>query len=313
VAIPLVLVPWLVGQGPAGIELVLHHGSLEERRIANAEGAATAFVPGIGSGASAVTSVTAALASAGTADEVLAAHVPAPGGAASTSTTSGTIGPGASTTTGVRRPVLSPKEIQAVDDALLKLSVEMRNVETSKRTALLADLDRARSILRTNDDSASLASVQSALATATVALHDATNGRQRSSIDAAFGSTGTSGGSGLSGNVRQLPVGLRVMVVDPLPLRRSSNSRVQLAQLETIVWYPVLALALLGLLVAWRRPTQVTFTVLAGAGVTVMYALSEGNFGTAYRHRGEIVWAVALLAGFGYEALLREVRARRAR
>jgi hypothetical protein len=30
-----------------------------------------------------------------------------------------------------------------------------------------------------------------------------------------------------------------------------------------------------------------------------MYALTEGNLGTAYRHRGEFVWVVALLAALG--------------
>ena len=35
-----------------------------------------------------------------------------------------------------------------------------------------------------------------------------------------------------------------------------------------------------------------------------MYALSEGNFGTAYRHRGEASWALALFAAVGAHAIV---------
>ena len=40
---------------------------------------------------------------------------------------------------------------------------------------------------------------------------------------------------------------------------------------------------------------MLAFPVLAGAATLAMYGLTEGNLGTAYRHRGEFVWVVALL------------------
>ena len=35
-----------------------------------------------------------------------------------------------------------------------------------------------------------------------------------------------------------------------------------------------------------------------------MWALVEGNFGTAYRHRGEFVWVAILFAGLGIDRIL---------
>jgi hypothetical protein len=63
---------------------------------------------------------------------------------------------------------------------------------------------------------------------------------------------------------------------------------------------------LLGLVGLWKvRPyvRQMAFPVLAGGGILIVYALSEGNVGTAHRHRGEFVWAIALLAVLGLRHL----------
>jgi hypothetical protein len=76
-----------------------------------------------------------------------------------------------------------------------------------------------------------------------------------------------------------------------------------MARLETIVWYPLLALALIGLSTVWRNRRVLAFPVVAGGAIMVMYALSEGNLGTAYRHRGEFVWVIALLAALGAERI----------
>jgi len=111
-------------------------------------------------------------------------------------------------------------------------------------------------------------------------------------------------GSKTSSNLRHLPVGLRVMVVDPLPWQSTENNRVRLAQAEMLLWYPLLGLAVFGVLTGRNRLTMIAFPVLVGGGIIVMYALSEGNFGTAYRHRGEVVWAVAVLASIGAERLV---------
>jgi hypothetical protein len=110
---------------------------------------------------------------------------------------------------------------------------------------------------------------------------------------------GSSGRRELSG----LPKGLSVMLLEPYPWQRLHNVQMRLALAENLVWWPVLGLAVVGLTAVWRHRDVLAFPVLAGGALAILYALSEGNFGTAYRHRGEFVWAAALLAGFGLRQL----------
>jgi hypothetical protein len=106
-------------------------------------------------------------------------------------------------------------------------------------------------------------------------------------------------GDSVSANLSHLPRGLSVMLFEPFPWREATSANMTLARWETIVWYPLLALAAFGLLPALRRRDLLAFALLVGGGMLLVYALAEGNIGTAYRHRGEFVWLVALLAGFG--------------
>lgn len=107
-----------------------------------------------------------------------------------------------------------------------------------------------------------------------------------------------------------LPRGIVVMLFEPLPGSIQGNDRVMLAALEHLLWYPLLLLAVVGLGSAWGVRRVLAYPVLVAAATTVMYGLAEGNFGTAYRHRGELVWAVALLAAFGADRLWRTYRRR---
>lgn len=100
-------------------------------------------------------------------------------------------------------------------------------------------------------------------------------------------------------NLAYLPQGLSVMLLQPYPWRGSGNARLQLARAETLLWYPLLALAAVGLLGLRRWGSLMAFPLVVGGGIATMWALVEGNFGTAYRHRGEFVWAVAVLAAGG--------------
>ena len=88
----------------------------------------------------------------------------------------------------------------------------------------------------------------------------------------------------------------------------------RLARIEALVWYPLVALALFGLAGAWRMRRALAFPVLCGGGVLAMYGLTEGNLGTAFRHRGELVWVTLLLATVGIARLaaLRQPSARAA-
>ena len=96
-----------------------------------------------------------------------------------------------------------------------------------------------------------------------------------------------------------LPKGMFVMLLEPVPWSTEGSTTMRLARLEALLWYPLLALAAIGLLQARRLLWALAFPILAGGGMLFVYALTEGNIGTAYRHRGEFVWVVCLLAGLG--------------
>jgi hypothetical protein len=108
-----------------------------------------------------------------------------------------------------------------------------------------------------------------------------------------------SGDDAAAANLRYLPTGLRVVLLDPMPWNAGGNRRVQFALLENLLWWPLLGLAVVGALRMRTAGRAIAFPLLAGSAIAFLYALSEGNFGTAYRHRGEFVWAAAILAAVG--------------
>ncbi len=105
---------------------------------------------------------------------------------------------------------------------------------------------------------------------------------------------------GLVDDIMYLPVGVRVMVIEPLPSRLNGNTKVVMAFIEHIFWYPLLIFSFIGLRKFWRKP-DLLFASMLGMGIISKWALVEGNFGTAYRHRGEFVWIMIIFAAIGLE------------
>jgi hypothetical protein len=118
-------------------------------------------------------------------------------------------------------------------------------------------------------------------------------------------------GGALEPSLAHLPRGLAVMLVEPIPGRTTASRSFQLAQMEMVLWYPLLLLAALGLPFLYRNRGAAAFPLVVGAGILFTYALSEGNIGTAYRHRGEFVWVVAIAAACGISSLYARYRRRR--
>lgn len=102
---------------------------------------------------------------------------------------------------------------------------------------------------------------------------------------------------------RHIIRGLSVMLVEPYPWDNPTSPSFRMAQFETIIWYPILMLAMIGLWSARRHLIVMAYPLLYGGGALIVYALVEGNVGTAYRHRSEFVWVIALLAGLGVARL----------
>lgn len=118
--------------------------------------------------------------------------------------------------------------------------------------------------------------------------------------------------SGAGTSVRYLPTGVTVVALRPWPWESLSASvGIRLARAETLLWYPLLLLALVGAATIPRHRRALAFPVIAGGAILMMYGLTEGNLGTAYRHRGEFVWVVALLAALGAERIAAWRRERR--
>ncbi|MCW2990397.1 MAG: hypothetical protein JWM73_991, partial [Solirubrobacterales bacterium] len=111
---------------------------------------------------------------------------------------------------------------------------------------------------------------------------------------------------GLVPQILHVPRGVSVVLLEPLPWQAGGSLSLNLARIESIVWFPLIALALLGLTtLRWRHRRILAFPLLSGGAVLIVYAITEGNIGTAFRHRGELIWIIAILAGMGFVELRR--------
>lgn len=93
----------------------------------------------------------------------------------------------------------------------------------------------------------------------------------------------------VSGALRFLPVGLAFFLLAPFPW--AIDSVLQLFTLpEVLLWYALIPFTLLGFWLAPKRARAQIFVVVAVLLVAVTsYALVEGNIGTAYRHRAQVM------------------------
>jgi hypothetical protein len=100
--------------------------------------------------------------------------------------------------------------------------------------------------------------------------------------------------------LRYLPLGFAYLLFAPFPWALETTLQTAAAP-ETLLWYPLFILALIGIRSSLARGGHlqvIPFSVLLV--VTTSYALVEGNFGTAYRHRAQIMPLFFLFAGVGW-------------
>ena len=258
-----VMVPWFAGLGFAGTAFVASAGSLEYRRAANALDAQSAFVEALNLGQTA-------------------------------------------------EGVTPPPELLAVEEEITRLESKLTKAGTGSSGQASAGQASA------GQASAGQASAGQASA-GQASAGQASPPEVREQIEkklarlqerkAALVASATpvppprqpTGDEGFTADVAHLPKGLSVMLLEPFPWSSPTSPTFQLARWEAVVWYPLLVLVLLGLWRARSHLRVMTFPLLAGGGMLLVYALAEGNIGTAFRHRGEFVWVVALLAGVGLQ------------
>jgi len=107
-------------------------------------------------------------------------------------------------------------------------------------------------------------------------------------------------------HIKYLPTGLRIMLIDPLPNQLHKSNSLIPPFLENIIWYPVLLFALYGSSYLSKRNTETLYVALTVMGLATTWGLIEGNFGTAFRHRGELFWGVIIFAGLGLDKFLKK-------
>lgn len=108
-----------------------------------------------------------------------------------------------------------------------------------------------------------------------------------------------------------LPTGLIDVTLRPLPWQSTVGLTLLMARLETLGWYVLYGLTLVGIVVSLRRrPARLAlqFPVLVMGMLVGIAALTQGNLGTAFRHRDQILWVLALCAAAGLQWLASDSR-----
>lgn len=101
------------------------------------------------------------------------------------------------------------------------------------------------------------------------------------------------------GMLRFLPMGLAYFLFAPVPWQLS-GLRQLLTLPEMLAWYALFPFVLSGLRHALReRFAQAMPVATLAASLSVSYALVEGNLGTAYRHRAQVLVLLLVFAGVG--------------
>jgi hypothetical protein len=105
-----------------------------------------------------------------------------------------------------------------------------------------------------------------------------------------------------------LPVGLVYFLLAPFPWT-ITGIRQALTLPEMLFFYSLMPSIVRGILVLIRtRLSHALMALMIAGGLTFGYALGEGNAGTAYRHRAQVVGFFLIFAAVGVEA---KARARR--
>ena len=107
------------------------------------------------------------------------------------------------------------------------------------------------------------------------------------------------------------PRQLRRLPAAPAPLPALVLDK-KLAAVENVGWLVLYLLAAFGVRPLWKKQPALSgfiWTFFGATGLTA--ALTQGNLGTAFRHRLQVLWLVVLVAAVGGERILHRRAQRR--
>ncbi len=110
--------------------------------------------------------------------------------------------------------------------------------------------------------------------------------------------------SGLANDLSALPGGLVAFLLRPFPGQHGDGLSYDLAALEELLYYPLYLLAAVGLVVYRNRRDVLAFPLLVTVLISGIAAEAEGNLGSAFRHRDQLLWVVVLFATLGARFIL---------
>ena len=108
----------------------------------------------------------------------------------------------------------------------------------------------------------------------------------------------------ISTSIQRIPFGLYDTLIRPFPWEESVGRFRSLAGIETFLWMALYGLAAYGTWMHRERCREIWFPVTLVALLALGGAVTHGNLGTSYRHRGQLLAMLAVLAVGGLQALI---------
>jgi hypothetical protein len=116
---------------------------------------------------------------------------------------------------------------------------------------------------------------------------------------------------GIKNDLRALPTGLVAFTLRPFPGQHGEGLSYDLAGVEELLYYPLYLLAIVGLVAYRRRLDVIAFPFVVVVLVTGIASEAEGNLGSAFRHRDQLLWAIVVFATLGAHDLYERWSTRR--
>ena len=105
-------------------------------------------------------------------------------------------------------------------------------------------------------------------------------------------------------SINRIPRGILNTMIRPFPWEVRRDLFVSTASLESVLWIALYALSGIGLYSNREHLRKVTFLLLITASIVLSGAVTHGNLGTAFRHRGQLLFVFAVFAAGGVQAIL---------